>query len=245
MASASGCGGQRRTDELRRLGDSSGNAAIIDLRKLLSAVEFGAGQMEKKAPLCKRPRVGCGGYPDADEPARFIFTRRGSSAVHVGSRTFFARPGQVILLQKNVEYRITHPDLDGCDCCTDVWIDDAMLESLGMTGATASPCREFSHDLQFQKTHVEMLIGLRHGGDAMPDEAEEVLLDTLDCLLQSYAPVRAHTRHSGMARQVARVEGAIIGHAGKNLDVHVLAKLAGCSPFHLYRIFRSRTGQSL
>lgn len=195
--------------------------------------------------VCKRPRVDCGGYPDADEPARFIFTRRGSFAVHVGSRTYFARPGQAILLQKNVEYRITHPDIDGCDCCTDVWIDDAMLESLGMTGAAASPCREFSHDLQFQKNHVEMLIGLRHGGDAMPDEAEEVLLDTLDCLLQSYAPVRAHTRHGAGARQVARVEEAIIGHVGENLDVHVLARLAGCSPFHLCRIFRSRTGQSL
>lgn len=48
-----------------------------------------------------------------------------------------------------------------------------------------------------------------------------------------------------MARQVARVEEAIIGHIDENLDVHVLAELAGCSPFHLCRIFRGRTGQSL
>lgn len=195
--------------------------------------------------VCKRPRVDCGGYPEADEPARFIFTRRGSFAVHVGSRTFFARPGQAILLQKNVEYRITHPDLDGCDCCTDVWIDDATLETLGMTGVAAPSCREFGHDLQFQKTHVEMLLGLRHGGDDAPDEAEEVLLDTLDCLLQSCAAARPRARQAGMARQVARVEEAIIGHAGENLDVHKLAQLAGCSPFHLCRIFRNSTGQSL
>jgi len=194
---------------------------------------------------CKRPRVDCGGYPDADEPARFIFTRRGSFAVHVDNRTFFARPGQAILLQKNVEYRITHPDLDGCVCCTDVWIDDAMLELLGMNGATASPCLEFSHDLQFQKTHVEMLLGLRDGGDDAPDEAETVLLDTLDRLLQFCVPVRAQTRHSSVARQVARVEEAIIGNVGENLDVHALARLARCSPFHLSRIFRSSTGQSL
>jgi AraC family transcriptional regulator len=194
--------------------------------------------------VCKRPRVDCGG-PQADEPARFIFTRRGSFAMHVGSKTFFARPGQAILLRKDVEYRVTHPDLEGCDCCTDVWIDDTMLDALGMTGAAAPPCREFSHDLQFQKTHVEMLLGLRHGGGDMPQEAEEVLLDTLACLLQSHVPIRAYAPHGGVTRQVARVEEAIIGHVGENLDVHVLAELAGCSPFHLCRIFRGRTGQSL
>jgi AraC-like DNA-binding protein len=195
--------------------------------------------------VCQRPRVDCGGYPDANEPARFIFTRRGSFVVHAGGKTFFARPGQAVLVQKNVEYRITHPDVDGCDCCTDVWIDDAMLESLGLTDAAASPCREFGHDLQFQKTHVEMLLGMRHGGHGTPHEAEEVLLDTLDYLLKSCAPFRATARQGVAARQAARVEEAIIGHVGENLDVHALAGLAGCSPFHLCRIFRSRTGQSL
>jgi AraC family transcriptional regulator len=194
--------------------------------------------------VCKRPRVDCGA-PQANEPARFIFTRRGSFAVHVGARTYFARPGQAILLGKNIEYRISHPDLDSCDCCTDVWIDDAMLDSLDMAGAIAAPCREFGHDLQFQKTHVEMLLGLRHGGDDMPDEAEEVLFDTLDSLLQSCAAVRPRARQSGTAHRVARVEEAIIGHAGENLDVHSLAQLAGCSSFHLCRIFRNSTGQSL
>ncbi len=194
--------------------------------------------------VCQRPRVDCGG-PQGDEPARFIFTRRGAFAVHVEGKTCFARPGQAVLVRKNVEYRISHPDLDSCDCCTDVWIDEATLEMLGVSGAAAPPCQEFVHDLQFQKTHVEMLLGLRHRGDAMPDEAEEVLLDTLGCLLQSRAPVRAPARHNGMARQVARVEEAIIGHVGENLDVHVLAELAGCSAFHLCRIFRRSTGQSL
>ncbi|RAN75116.1 hypothetical protein B5P43_26080 [Bacillus sp. SRB_336] len=194
--------------------------------------------------VCRHPRVDCGG-PQADEPARFIFTRRGSFAMHVGSKTFFARPGQAILLQKNVEYRVTHPGIESCDCCTDVWIDEAMLETLGITGAAALPCREFGHDLQFQKTHVEMLLGLRHGGGDVPEEAEEVLLDTLACLLGSHVPIRARTPRGGTARQVARVEEAIIGHVGENLDVHALAELAGCSPFHLCRIFRGRTGQSL
>lgn len=193
--------------------------------------------------VCQRPRVDCG-YPQGDEPARFIFTRRGSFIVHVEGRTHLARPGNAVLVGRNVEYRISHPDNDSCDCCTDVWIDDDMLDGLGMAGIAAPPCREFSHDLQFQKTHVEMLLGLRHAGDDAP-EAEEVLLDTLEQLLRSHARPRSVARRGVMAQRLARVQEAIIGHAGENLDIHVLAVLAGCSPFHLCRIFREGTGQSL
>ncbi|MFC5741785.1 helix-turn-helix transcriptional regulator [Dyella tabacisoli] len=193
--------------------------------------------------ICKYPRVDCG-YVQGGESARFLFTRRGSFAMHAQGKTYFARPGQAILLQKNVEYYVSHPDAVGCDCCTDVLVDDAMLDSLGMAVAATQPCQEFAHDLQFQKTHVEMLLGLQHSANDAQD-AEEVLLDTLDHLLHSQASTRPHPRCAGMARQVARVEEAIIGHTGENLSIDELAKLAGCSPFHLCRIFRSSTGQSL
>ncbi len=194
--------------------------------------------------VCQRPRVDCGG-PQGDEPARFIFTRRGSFAVHAEGRTCFARPGKAVLVFKNVEYRITHPDTESCDCCTDVWIDDQVLDMLELTGIPA-PCCELTHDLQFQKMHVELLVGLRHGGHRSPEDAEEVLLDTLASLLQSsHFTFRLPARRNAVARQVARVEEAIIGDVSENLDVHVLANIAGCSPFHLCRIFRSRTGLSL
>lgn len=193
--------------------------------------------------VCQRPRVDCG-YPQGDEPARFIFTRRGSFVVHVEGRTHLARPGNAVLVGKNVEYRISHPDNDSCDCCTDVWIDDDMLDAMGMAGGAAPRCREFSHDLQFQKIHVQMMLGLCHAGTHAP-EAEEVLLDTLERLLRTHVRLRPAARRGLAARQVARVEEAIIGHAGENLGIRVLAELAGCSPFHLCRIFREGTGQSL
>ncbi|WP_266172156.1 helix-turn-helix transcriptional regulator [Dyella subtropica] len=192
---------------------------------------------------CKYPRGDCG-YVQGGEPARFIFTRRGSFAMHAGGKTCFARPGQAVLLQKNVEYRVSHPEAEGCDCCTDVWFDDAVLDMLGLANTKAQPCQAFAHDLHFQKTHVQMLLSLRHGG-ADPQEADEVLLDTLEHLLPEHASIRPHPRGASIARQVARVEEAIIGHTGENLSIHELAKLAGCSSFHLCRIFRNSTGQSL
>ncbi|KRE96528.1 hypothetical protein ASG87_16165 [Frateuria sp. Soil773] len=193
--------------------------------------------------VCRHPRVNCGG-PSGDEPARFIFTRRGSFAVHAGRRTCFAQPGKAVLVRRNVEYRIAHPDAGGCDCCTDVWIDDAVLDMLGMGGAAEPPCREFPHDLEFQRTHLEMFHGFRHDGDAAR-EADEVLLDVLGCLLRPDGAGRARPRSAVAARQVARVEEAIVGHAGDNLGIDALARLAGCSPFHLCRIFRESTGHSL
>ncbi|GLQ92834.1 helix-turn-helix domain-containing protein [Dyella acidisoli] len=192
--------------------------------------------------VCKRPRVDCGNVT-GDEPARFIFTRRGSFMVHAGNRCWFARPGQAVFVSKGVEYHITHPDAESCNCCTDVLIDDETLDMLGIHPDPGQPCRAFGHDLHFQKTHVEMLLGLLRGCDT--EDGEEILADTLGYLVQSHESRASATQDMKVQRQVTRVEEAIIGRAEENLGVNELARLAGCSPFHLCRIFRSCTGQSL
>jgi len=192
--------------------------------------------------ICQRPRIDCG-YVVGDQPARFIFTRCGSFMMHIGGRSWFARPGQVVFVSKGVEYRITHPDAESCDCCTDVLIDDDALDTLGIRPDPGQPCRAFGHDLLFQKTHVEMLLGLLRSADAA--DAEEILVDTLGYLAQSYEPGASAAQDIKVQRQVTRVEEAIIGRAEENLGVNELATLAGCSPFHLCRIFRACTGQSL
>lgn len=156
------------------------------------------------AHVCRKPRVDCG-YVQGDEPARFIFTRRGSFAVHVGGRTCFARPGTAVLVRRDVEYRISHPDLDSCDCCTDVWVDETVLDQLGLAGQP--PCREIRHDLAFQQAHLELLHGLRSGAEGAA-EPEEVLLDALGCLLRDSVAVRS--RPSVAAWRLACVEEAML-----------------------------------
>jgi AraC-like DNA-binding protein len=189
--------------------------------------------------VCRPPRVNCG-RPDGDEPAHFLFTRRGSFAVSVGSRTCYARPGKAVLVQKHADYRIAHPDAAGCDCCTDVRVHESVLDSLGLAAAPA--CREIPHDLEFQKAHLELWLGLR-GGSADTAEWEDLLFDALGCLLEGGPALPL--RPSRASRPLARVEEAIIAQAGENLRVEQLAALAGYSPFHLCRMFRARTGQSL
>lgn len=191
--------------------------------------------------VCKHPRISCGGGPDT-EPARFIFTRRGSFEVCAAGRTCLARPGQAVLLQKHVRYRISHPGPESCDCCTDVWMSDETLEMLGIRGLGAVACREFPHGLGFQQVHVEMLHALRRDGAACA--AEEVLLDTFGCLLETGIPSPRMLCGSA-GRRVARVEEAIVANVAENIDVAELARIAGCSPFHLCRIFRRHIGQSL
>lgn len=189
--------------------------------------------------VCRPPRVNCG-CPDGDEPAHFLFTRRGAFAVSVGSRVCYARPGQAVLVQRNADYRVAHPDAAGCDCCTDVRVDDAVLDALGLAAPPA--CRELPHDLEFQQAHVEMWLGLRNR-PADTGDPEELLYDALGCLLRNAASMRL--RRCGASRRLARVEEAIISQAGENLHVGQLAALAGCSPSHLCRLFRARTGHSL
>jgi len=197
-------------------------------------------RFEVVSHVCRHPRVDCG-YSPGGEPARFIFTRRGAFGVHAGGRSCMARPGQAVLLRAGVEYRITHPDRDGCDCCTDVCMDESVLAELGVAGRAGPACQAFGHDLAFQQIHVELLLGLRRG--ALAGEADAALLDLFDRLLQARQPVRL--RPAALARRVARVEEAILARVGENLEVDALAALAGCSPFHLCRIFRAVTGLSL
>lgn len=187
--------------------------------------------------VCRPPRVNCG-RPDGAEPAHFLFTRRGAFAVSVGNRVCYARPGQAVLVQRNADYRVAHPDATGCDCCTDVRVDDSVLDALGL--AAPPVCRELPHDLEFQQAHLEMWLGLRH---APADDPEELLYDALGCLLKHAGAMRPH--RSGVSRRLAQVEEAIISQAGENLRIGQLATLASCSPFHLCRMFRARTGQSL
>jgi AraC-like DNA-binding protein len=192
--------------------------------------------------VCRHPRVDCG-YAQGDDPARILFTRRGAFVMHVGTRAYFARPGQAVLIGRNVEYRVTHPDREGCDCCTDVLLDEAALEMSGLSQASMSPACVIEHDMALQVTHVELWLGLRRS-DASTIDGEDLLFELFDRLLQAGKESRRPSRPVA-ARQVATVEEAIIGHAGDNLSVYTLAEMAGCSPFHLSRIFRQHTGQSL
>lgn len=189
--------------------------------------------------VCRPPRVNCG-RPDGEEPAHLLFVRRGAFAVSVGNRVCYARPGKAVLVQRGADYRVRHPDANGCDCCTDVRLDESVLDALGLSAGPA--CREIPHDLRFQQVHLELWLRLRRG-DADTAGSEELLFDALGCLLSEAGPMRP--RRSGAAQRLARVEEAIIAHAGENLRVEQLAALAGCSPFHLCRVFRTQTGQSL
>lgn len=189
--------------------------------------------------VCRPPRVNCG-RPDGAEPAHLLLTRRGAFAVSVGNRVCYARPGQAVLVHRGADYRVAHPDAAGCDCCTDVRMDDSVLDALGMSAPPA--CRELPHDMDFQQAHLEMWLGLRHPA-AGADDPEELLYDALGCLLKHAGAMRL--RRAGVSRRLARVEEAILSQAGENLRIGQLAALANCSPFHLCRMFRARTGQSL
>lgn len=194
--------------------------------------------------VCRHPREGCG-VLHGDVPAHFVFARRGAFLERVGAKTYLARPGNAILLRANVDFRVSHPAEVGHDCCINLEVAPGLLEELCLSGST---CREFRYDLGFQQTYLELLAGLRNGhADTL--EAEEAILELLACLLrlqpQPLYDDRRAPRAARLSRCIERVQEEILAHVDQNLGIDALARVAHCSPFHLCRIFRRGTGQSL
>lgn len=191
--------------------------------------------------VCRHPREGCG-VPHGDVPAHFVFARRGAFLEHVGAKAYLARPGNAILLRANVDFRVSHPAQIGHDCCINLEIAPTLLEELRLSG---SVCHEFRYDLGFQQACLELLAGLQRGhADTL--EAEEAILELLACLLRLQPLRDQRAPHAArLARCIERVQQEILAHVDENLGIDALARVAHCSPFHLCRIFRLGTGQSL
>lgn len=201
--------------------------------------------------VCQRPRVNCG-HVDGDEPARIVFTRRGAFSIRIGKERHLARPGNAVFVSKDTEFHIHHPDIDGCDCCMDLRIGDAVVEMLGLSDVRQAG-RSLGHGLRFQALHAGVAAGLRAraasvDGNPASDagsDPEDILTELLSVLFAESGQPAARTRRAGALRKVARVQEAIVGAPARNLDLHTLAAIAGCSPFHLCNIFRSVSGSSL
>ncbi len=91
------------------------------------------------------------------------------------------------------------------------------------------------------QTHVES--GCREGRIF----EDSVLAAILARLLRAYgAGMREWRQHAGLTRrQYARVKDFIGDHLHENFSLHDIALVLSMSPYHLSRLFRATTGQSL
>lgn len=186
----------------------------------------------------------CGACATRARDASYVMLiRRGCFSYHLGSRVHFADPSTAFIYDAGAEYCASHP-CDGGDDLTKFEVERDTLEEL-------FPRRRRDDDIavrmspEAQLAHVKAYALL--GGDRSDVVAkQEASLRLMEILSRQPAidpPAGRVARRQRRMVDVAR--GYLEENLSRNLDLGSVAQVAGCSPFHLMRLFRAETGQSL
>lgn len=178
-----------------------------------------------------------------EELAHVCLVRRGCIHYHLGSRTYLADTSRALIHEDAAEYRISHP-CDGGDRCTIVVLGEALMaEAFGRPRGHDQI--EFEMPPEGQVRHLAAYAFLRR---PQPDRlaAEEAAV----ALVQAMASGRRGALEPGRAhgdrlRIVRRVKALLNASLDENLGLSDVAREAGCSPYHLMRLFRGQTGQTI
>jgi AraC family transcriptional regulator len=192
---------------------------------------------------CRHPRGGCG-CERGGERTHLTLLRRGGFGYHINGMMVIGDPAMALLYRTGDSYRISHP-FDGGDDCTTFEISPEHEEEV-----FGRRLRRH-HDLRRavsganQFAHLELHGRLAQGGDdvLMVEEATARLCESV---LRSEGGADHARRLSPAAlARVQRVREAMLDDPADAAGLVALAVLAGCSPFHLARIFRKATGLTL
>ena len=146
---------------------------------------------------------------------------------------FVTRPGQ--------ERYAGHPAGPG-DVSTGIWLSERLIED-HFDGGARLPAGRITTSPGFDLAHRLLVAACRRGVDA--PEAAERAYDLLARLEpppdRGWRSPATETAHRALAAGAAEAMAAGYLTAG----IEELARLAGCSPQHLSRVFRQVTGRSL
>jgi AraC family transcriptional regulator len=169
--------------------------------------------------------------------------RRGCFHYQLGSRSLLADSSLAYIYDEGDEYRCSHPCDGGDDCSLFELEPELLTEVFGHRNSDKAP--EFHVSPRAQLAHLATLAALRHGDVDRLSGAEATL-----GLMQAIARRPLAAAGVGRAaahrrRSVDKARAVLTVHLDRNLDLGVVAREAGCSPFHLMRLFRAETGQTL
>lgn len=186
------------------------------------------------------------GHEETSDAHCLVVTRRGAWELRVAGQPRLADPGVAVTWPRGRPTQVRHP-LGGGDHCTLFRLTPAGAEALAMTGAGRRHEADgplpplLPLDGPAYLRHRRALAAARAGAD--PLLVEETALGFLRHAVPGAAPFATHSaaarRHVDAAREV------IARDFRGRLTVAGIARAAGCSPFHLGRLFREATGLSL
>jgi AraC-like DNA-binding protein len=180
-----------------------------------------------------------------------VMTRRGVWALAVEGKAQVADPTTVVLWNSG-SYRVRHP-VGGGDECTIFRLTAAGRRALcaeparrGRLPAATFADRARPVDGPAYLLHRRSLARAErgHGGDD-PLAVEEPGIAFLRQVTAGTAPGAGVPASAAARRAVERAHEIISTDFRQRLTVTSLASAAGCSPFHLSRVFRTATGMTL
>lgn len=185
---------------------------------------------------------------------QLVFPRAGCFVRHVGRRELVGEPGQVFLFSPHETYVVSHPD--GNDDCTWISLSESLLrEALSAHAPELAlrseltfprPCRPVDTTTFMRVGIIERLA--RNGAANDPAAVQETILQVLDPVFANAAcecdGVMNATRRAHQEITEAVVKLLTLNYR-EPIDLHRVASAVHCSPFHLCRLFRAQTGQTL
>ena len=208
---------------------------------------------------CRPDHPGCGAE-ECSSGHHVVFPHAGVFVKHMRGQRIVAGASHVLFFNAGEPYRVSHPVPGGDDCTVFEFRDDVLLETL----ASADPGAQDRPDAPFERTHglaeARTLLPervLRHRlsrGKASPLEIEERALALLGNVARSAPHEPAGRDRCAAPRReraaTARLRGEwveatkllLAARPEANPTLASLARGAGCSPFHLARLFRQAQG---
>lgn len=204
-----------------------------------------------------RPADGACGCEECSTMDDIAFVRRGVFVKHLGRRQVVANTNHAVFFNRNESYRVSHP-VDGGDDCTVFWLRRDLLDSVAVAHDPAALDRSFVFRVpealvagDIYLSHLELLRAVQ--SRLLTDIAiEERILALVGDLLQSIElshrtgkkKRRASTRNAH-ADAADRIKHYLSARYTEPIGIDDLAEAVYLSPYHMCRLFRDRTGQSI
>jgi AraC-like DNA-binding protein len=187
-----------------------------------------------------------------------VFVRRGAFVRHFGSRQHLADANQVILFNRGQGYRVSHPVRGGDHCTVFSIRQDQLRAILSEHDPSAVDLRDgwfrsaqisCSQDLFVR--HLLLLRAARRRD--LTDLAVEEQVLMLAAEIASSLGKRAWRPRNGRRQptvrahheSVERIKGRLADRFSAPMGIEELAEHAHLSPYHMCRVFREGTGESI
>lgn len=204
-----------------------------------------------------RPADGACGCEECSTMDDIAFVRRGVFVKHLGRRQVVANANHAVFFNREETYRVSHPIVGGDDC-TVFWLRRDLLYSVAaahdpvaLDRAALFTVPEAPVASGLYLSHLKLLRAVQ--SRQLTDVAvEECVLAIVGELLQSIQVSRASGRSARRRstleahRDAAdRIRHYLSAHYASPIGIDDLAEAVHLSPYHMCRVFRSRTGHTI